>query len=208
MAQAIRSQTAQEDPGRGLDMRKLGMWTFLGSEAFFFGALIATHLSMRGVGVAPGEFAAAGAKDLPKELFGSNILTSILAFVLLLSSLTMVLALDAAKNGNQRQLKLWLMATIVCGLFFLGGQVYEFNKIIHEGVTLRNSMFGSTFFTMTGFHGTHVLVGVGWLISLLISAWRGRYGPKNFIAIEIAGLYWHFVDLVWVAIFTLVYLMH
>ena len=95
------------------------------------------------------------------------------------------------------------------GLFFLGGQVYEFYHIIHEGTTLRSSMFGSTFFTMTGFHGTHVAVGVAWLASILVSSLLHpeRYNANNYMAIEMGGLYWHFVDLVWVAIFTLVYLI-
>ncbi len=203
MAQAVRSEIDKNDPGRGLDLRKLGMWTFLGSEVFFFGALIVTHLAMRGTSTP------AYPAPNPRELFGNNVLTSILAFVLLLSSLTMVLALDAVRSNKTKLFRIWLGATIVCGLFFLGGQVYEFNHIIHEGVTIKNSMFGSTFFTMTGFHGTHVFVGVIWLTSILISSFRNpsRYNSGNYIAIEMGGLYWHFVDLVWVAIFTLVYLI-
>jgi cytochrome c oxidase subunit III len=200
MAQAVRSEIDKNDPGRNLDLRKLGMWTFLGSEVFFFGALIATHLSMRGKSAVVVEH---------RELFGNNVLTSILAFILLLSSLTMVLALDAVRGNNQKMFRIWLGATILCGLTFLSGQAYEFNKIVHEGVTIKNSLFGSTFFTMTGFHGTHVFVGVIWLASILISSFRhpNRYNGTNYMAIEMGGLYWHFVDLVWVAIFTLVYLI-
>ena len=208
MAHAVRSQTAQPDPGRGLDLRKLGMWTFLGSEVFFFGTLIVTHLVMRGVEPANSQFTFLDVEDV-RHLFGANVLTSILAFILLLSSLTMVLALDAVKTNNQKMFRIWLGATILCGLFFLGGQVYEFYHIIHEGVTLRNSMFGTTFFTLTGFHGTHVAVGVVWLVSLLISSLRHpqRYDSSNYMAVELGGLYWHFVDLVWVGIFTIVYLI-
>lgn len=222
----------KNDPGRGLDLRKLGMWTFLGSEVFFFGALIVTHLVMRG------KATAGFPTPNPRELFGDNIFTSLLAFILLLSSMTMVLALDAIRSDNTKMFRVWLGATILCGLFFLGGQVYEFNHLFHEeykvydaqgqqvqptspvedeanpggiplqrGMTLRSSMFGSTFFTMTGFHGTHVAVGVVWLVSLWISSLRGRYNGRNYMAVEMAGLYWHFVDLVWVAIFTLVYLI-
>ncbi len=238
MAQAVRSEIDKNDPGRGLDLRKLGMWTFLGSEVFFFGALIVTHLAMRGTATAdfPG--------PNPRELFGNNVFTSLLAFILLLSSMTMVLALDAIRRNKITMFRVWLGATIVCGLFFLGGQVYEFNHLFHEeykvyvydaqgmaqqvepasnikiesedgglplqrGLTLRSSMFGSTFFTMTGFHGTHVFVGVIWLTSILVSSFRNpkRYNAKNYMAVEMGGLYWHFVDLVWVAIFTLVYLI-
>lgn len=211
MAQAAIRDIDKNDPGRGLDLRKLGMWTFLGSEVFFFGALIVVHLTMRGhVGADQNQ----GLKptvtvEQVRELFGYNVLTSILAFILLLSSLTMVLALDQLKSNNIKWFRIWLAATMVCGLFFLGGQVYEFQHIVHEGYTIRNSMFGTTFFTLTGFHGTHVAVGVGWLLSLLISSLRHpeRYHAGNYMAVEIAGLYWHFVDLVWVAIFTLVYLI-
>ena len=203
MAQAVRSDIDRNDPGRGLDLRKLGMWTFLGSEVFFFGALIVTHLVMRGVSRPGFE------SPNPRELFGNNVLTSILAFVLLLSSLTMVLALDAVRGNNLKMFRVWLGATILCGLFFLGGQAYEFYHIIHEGTSLRTSMFGSTFFTMTGFHGTHVAVGVVWLTSILVSSLLHpeRYNANNYMAVEMGGLYWHFVDLVWVAIFTLVYLI-
>ncbi|HEY1013898.1 MAG TPA: cytochrome oxidase subunit III, partial [Herpetosiphonaceae bacterium] len=118
MAHAVRTPTTDNDPGRGLDLRKLGMWTFLGSEVFFFGALIVTHLSQRGLVPPPNS---RFVQPDPKELFGANVITSILAFILLLSSLTMVLALDAAKTNKQRGLKLWLGATIFLGLCFLSG---------------------------------------------------------------------------------------
>ena len=206
MAQAVRTETTKPDPGRGLDLRKLGMWTFLGSELFFFGALLVTHLAMRGVDAPSSSFKDV-TPEMVRDLFGYNVLTTILAFILLTSSLTMVLALDAVRSNNQKKFRFWLGATIFCGVCFLGGQVYEFNHIIHEGYTLRNSMFGSTFFTLTGFHGTHVLVGVGWLVSLWISSLKGRYDAGNYMAVELAGLYWHFVDLVWVAVFTIVYLI-
>ncbi len=208
MAQAVRTETTKTDPGRGLDLRKLGMWTFLGSEVFFFGALIVTHMAMRGVEPLSSSFKSMNVEAV-RELFGYNVITSVLAFILLMSSLTMVLALDGVKTNNPKRFRFWLGATIFCGLCFLGGQVYEFTHIIHEGVTIRNSMFGSTFFTLTGFHGTHVFVGVVWLTSLLISSLRhpNRYNGQNFMAVEMAGLYWHFVDLVWVGIFTLVYLI-
>ena len=240
MAQAVRSDIDRNDPGRGLDLRKLGMWTFLGSEVFFFGALIVTHLVMRG------KATAAFPTPNPRELFGNNAFTSLLAFILLLSSMTMVLSLDALRRNLIKKFQFWLGATILCGLFFLGGQVYEFNHLFHEeynvytydangvatqvqpsspveegegapeggipkqdGLTLRSSMFGSTFFTMTGFHGTHVFVGVIWLTSILVSSLLHpkRYNSNNYMALEMGGLYWHFVDLVWVAIFTLVYLI-
>lgn len=208
MAQAVVRDIDKNDPGRGLDLRKLGMWTFLGSEVFFFGALVVTHLSMRGV-VAPSASKANLDVAGVRNLFGDNVLTSILAFILLTSSLTMVLALDGVKTNNQKRFRFWLGATIACGVIFLGGQVYEFYHIVHEGVTIKNMMFGSTFFFVTGFHGTHVAVGVIWLVSLLVSAIRHpeRYNAGNYMAVELGGLYWHFVDLVWVLIFTVIYLI-
>ena len=118
MAQAVVRDIDKNDPGRGLDLRKLGMWTFLGSEVFFFGALVVTHLSMRGV-VAPSSSKTNFNVEQVRDLFGDNVLTSILAFILLTSSLTMVLALDGVKTNNQKRFRFWLGATIACGLVFI-----------------------------------------------------------------------------------------
>ncbi len=127
----------------GLDHRKLAMWTFLGSECFFFGTLIATYLAYKGRSVVGPH---------PHEIL--NIpLTTLSTFDLLMSSLLMVLALAAVQRGDRRQTRLWLAGTIVFGLIFLGFQVYEFTHFVHEGLTLQTNLFGSTFFTLTGFHG-------------------------------------------------------
>ena len=96
---------------------------------------------------------------------------------------------------------------IVFGAIFLGFQYYEFNHFVHEGLTLQQSVFGSTFFVLTGFHGAHVTVGVIWMISLFVMALRGKLPPEKALNVEIAGLYWHFVDIVWIVIFVLVYLI-
>jgi cytochrome c oxidase subunit 3/cytochrome o ubiquinol oxidase subunit 3 len=179
-----------------LDNRKLGVWAFIGSESLFFAALIAMYMVYRGRTGPPSH-----------EALDINF-TAILAFILLMSSLTMVLALKAIREGNQGGLRFWLGATIFLGLCFLGGQVYEFYELVHhEHVTLTNSLFGASFFTLTGFHGTHVAVGAIWLGAVLARAYTGGFTPQNYIAVEIAGLYWHFVDLVWVVIFTLIYLI-
>jgi len=118
-----------------------------------------------------------------------------------------VLALAGIQRGNIRQFRIWTVATGLLGLIFLGGQIYEFYEFNHEGLTLSRNLFGSSFFTLTGFHGTHVAIGVVWLFSLFIASFKkGMITQKNSLNVEIAGLYWHFVDIVWIVIFTLVYL--
>jgi heme/copper-type cytochrome/quinol oxidase subunit 3 len=180
-----------------VDHRKLAMWTFLGSECFFFGTLIATYLAYHGRNVVGPH---------PHEIL--NIpLTTLSTFDLLMSSLLMVLALAAAQRGDRAQTRLWLAGTILFGVIFLGFQAYEFTHFVREGLTLQTNLFGSTFFTLTGFHGGHVAIGVTWLATLLILDLRGRLHASDALKVEIAGLYWHFVDIVWIAIFTLVYLM-
>jgi heme/copper-type cytochrome/quinol oxidase subunit 3 len=181
----------------GIDHRKLGMWAFLGSECMFFGSLIGTYLSYKGKSLGG---------PTPHEIFDIP-LTSLSAFVLLMSSLLMVLALAALGRNDMRWAKIWLFSTAALGAWFVGNQVYEFNHFLHEGLTLQTSLFGSTFFTLTGFHGAHVTGGVIWLLSLWVLALRGRLGPQDYLKVEMAGLYWHFVDIVWIAIFTIVYLI-
>ena len=181
----------------GQNSRKVLFWTFIGSECMFFGSLIATYLIYRGrdkVGPHPHEIL-----NIP--------LTSVSAFILLMSSLTMVLALAAIQRANIGKTRLWLAATATLGMMFVGFQVYEFNHFVHEGLTLSTNLFGSTFFVLTGFHGAHVTVGVIWLWTLFFLTFTKRIGPGNDLDVEICGLYWHFVDVVWIAIFTLIYLI-
>jgi len=181
----------------GVDHRKLAMWVFLGSECFFFGTLIATYMAYKGrsvVGPHPHEIL-----NLP--------LTTLSTFDLLMSSLLMVLALAAVQRGDRFQTRLWLAGTVVFGVIFLGFQAYEFTQFVHEGLTLQTNLFGSTFFVLTGFHGGHVTLGVLWLATLLVLSLRNRLDTSDAIKVEVAGLYWHFVDIVWIVIFTLVYLI-
>jgi len=183
--------------GLGLDHRKVAMWVFLGSECFLFGTLIATYLAYRGRSVVGPE---------PHEIL--NIpLTTVSTFDLLMSSLLMVLALAAVERDDRRQARLWLFGTAFFGLIFLGFQAWEFTQFVREGLTLQRNLFGSTFFVLTGFHGAHVTVGVIWLLSLWLLDVRGRLRAADAVKVEVAGLYWHFVDVVWIAIFTLVYLI-
>jgi cytochrome c oxidase subunit 3/cytochrome o ubiquinol oxidase subunit 3 len=133
--------------------------------------------------------------------------TSVSSFVLLMSSLTMVLALAAIQRGDHRRLRIWLLATAFLGTVFIGGQVYEFTVFTHEGVNLSSSVAASSFFVLTGFHGVHVTVGILWLLSLVGISLRGKLPADKHLQVEIAGLYWHFVDVVWIVIFTVVYLV-
>ena len=181
----------------GLSSRKMLFWAFLGSECMFFGSLIATYLVYRGRD-------ATGPH--PHEILNIPF-TSFSAFVLLMSSLTMVLALAGCQRGDRRATAGWLAATALLGMTFVGGQCYEFTQFFYEGLKLQSNLFGCTFFVLTGFHGTHVTVGVIWLWTLFTLAIRGKIPAEKSLDVELAGLYWHFVDIVWIAIFTLIYLI-
>jgi cytochrome c oxidase subunit 3/cytochrome o ubiquinol oxidase subunit 3 len=129
------------------------------------------------------------------------------SFILLMSSLTMVLALAAIQRGDERRLRIWLLATALFGLTFIGGQVYEFTHFYREGLSLSSNLFGSSFFTLTGLHGAHVTMGIVWLLALWGRSMQGKLPQHRHEAVEIAGLYWHFVDVVWIVIFTAIYLL-
>jgi heme/copper-type cytochrome/quinol oxidase subunit 3 len=195
---AAHAHAATHPPtATGLDTFKLGFWVFLGSETLFFGSLISTYMVYKGhsvVGPYP-----ADVLDIP--------LTTISTFVLLASSFLMVIGLWGVQTGRRKWAHVGLLGTITFGCIFLGFQAYEFTEFYHAGLSLQQNLFGSSFFILTGFHGAHVTVGVMWLLILWILFVRGRIGSWNALNVEIAGLYWHFVDIVWIAIFTLVYLM-
>ena len=181
----------------GIDSRKLGMWAFLASECLFFGALISSYLLYRTRG-------AEGQR--PHDLYDIPY-TSVSSFVLLMSSLTMVLALAAIQRGDHQRLRIWLLATGLLGTVFVGGQVYEFTVFIEKGMTLSSSVAATSFFVLTGFHGMHVTVGILWLLSLVGLSLQGQIPVERSLDIELVGLYWHFVDVVWIVIFTIVYLV-
>jgi cytochrome c oxidase subunit 3/cytochrome o ubiquinol oxidase subunit 3 len=119
----------------------------------------------------------------------------------------MVLALAAIQRGDQRGLRVWLLATALLGMTFIGGQIYEFTTFVHEGLTLSTSPFGSAFFVLTGFHGAHVTIGILMLLSLVGMSMAGHITQSESLKVELIGLYWHFVDIVWIIIFTVVYLI-
>jgi heme/copper-type cytochrome/quinol oxidase subunit 3 len=181
----------------GLDSRKMAFWAFIGSECLLFTSLISTYLVYKGRNVVG---------PYPHEILNIPF-TSLSTFDLLMSSLTMVLALAAVQRGDMKWAKVWLFATTFLGLLFLAGQVYEFTSFVHEGLKLQTNLFACTFYVLTGTHGAHVTVGVLWLLTLWVRALQGKVGPENALTVEISGLYWHFVDVVWIVIFTVVYLI-
>ncbi|MCY4439933.1 MAG: cytochrome c oxidase subunit 3 [Deltaproteobacteria bacterium] len=181
---------------------KLGMWIFLCGDAMTFGTLIVTFGIMR---------IAAADWPVPSEVLGVN-LTAFMTFLLICSSVTMVLSLSGIKRGNMQEFKKFMLLTILGGTAFLACQAYEWTHLIHEGVTITankygSPVFGDTFYIMTGFHGMHVFGGVVYLIVIFVGGLTGRITQANASVVEIAGLYWHFVDLVWILIFTFVYLL-
>ncbi len=198
MAQAVA--LAHDDhhyTSTGLSTWKVGFWTFIGSECLFFATLIATYMVYKGRSVTG---------PYPHEILDIP-LTTISTFVLLMSSLAMVLALDGVRRGSRKLALLWLGAVILLGSTFVGFQVYEFSHFVHQGLTLQSNVFGSSFYVLTGFHGAHVTVGIIWMLTLWILAFRNRLPATDALKVEVAGLYWHFVDIVWIVIFTLVYLI-
>lgn len=178
-----------------LDHRKLGMWLFLASEVMFFGGLIGTFLHYKAT------------LPTPEAALLDTVLVGLNTFVLITSSLMVVLGLDAIQRGHRRGLITFLGLTAVLGAIFLGGQVYEFISLAGHGVTLQSSVFGSSFYTLTGFHGLHVLIGVVWALVTLVKAARGTYTAQEHAGVEAFGLYWHFVDVIWIVLFTIIYLI-
>jgi cytochrome c oxidase subunit 3/cytochrome o ubiquinol oxidase subunit 3 len=190
-------ESEHEATSTGLPNTKLAMWIFLASDCLLFGALISTYVLYRGASI-KGPY--------PSRVFDIPY-TSVSSFVLLASSLTMVLALAAIQRGDQGQMRVWLLATALLGATFVGGQVYEFTTFADEGLTLTTNLFSTTFYVLTGFHGTHVAIGILMLLSLLVMSFTGKITQQNSLSVELVGLYWHFVDIVWIVIFTIVYLI-
>lgn len=178
---------------------KLGMWLFLAGDAMSFGCLIVGYGIMR---------YASTTWPVPSVVLGIN-LTALMTFLLIVSSVTMVLGLTALQDGDKPRFKKFMGFTILGGLIFLGLQAYEWTHLIthtlpEHKLSFSKDLFATTFFVLTGFHGMHVTGGVIYNACVLAAVSRGRYQAKH---VEIAGLYWHFVDLVWILIFTFVYLL-
>ena len=190
----------EEDGHAGLviENKKLLMWLFLGSDCMFFGTLISTHLIYRKL--YPESYEPTAVFDLE--------LTSFSTFILLMSSFLMALAVSAMHKGELKSFRRNVIGVIFFGLIFLACQVYEFAHFVHEDLTLSTNTFGSTFFMMTGTHGVHVAIGIFWLLCMYFYSHSGKMDAhESAIDVEVAGLYWHFVDIVWIVIFTAVYLI-
>jgi cytochrome c oxidase subunit 3/cytochrome o ubiquinol oxidase subunit 3 len=191
------AHAAHPETTTGIDNRKLAIWTFIGSECLFFATLISVYLVNKDRSVSGPT--GADIFEIPLITFGTA--------VLLFSSFFVVLALNGAQRGDRKKLITWLSLTVVAGLFFVGMQVYEFQYFASKGLGFGTNIFASSFYVLTGFHGTHVTIGVLWLATLLVLAIKGKLPAHKALNLEIAALYWHFVDVVWIVIFPVVYLM-
>jgi Heme/copper-type cytochrome/quinol oxidase, subunit 3 len=200
MSESVVRHQVEAPTSMKVDNRKMAIWTLIGSEVVFFSSLITTYIVMRNrsvVGPFPSQ-----ALNIPLTAFNT--------FVLICSSLTMVTALantESDVDGKNRCWQCWLIATGILGIVFLTGQTIEFTLLSRQGLSLSRNLFGGTFFTLTGFHGAHVLVGVIWITIVVIRGLRGGVARDNHLTVELVGLYWHFVDLIWIIIFTIVYLI-
>ena len=192
----------------GISNNKLMMWAFLGSECLLFGALISTYIlyKERFVNNVNGINPEGLENPIgPPEIFDIPF-TSASSFILLCSSLTMVLALSSIQRADYYRFKIWTFTTAALGAVFIAGQIYEFTEFYEKGLGYTTNIFGSAFYTLTGFHGVHVSLGILMLFALLIMHKQGRLNADKAETVEIVGLYWHFVDIVWILIFTVVYL--
>jgi len=180
----------------GVDNRKFAMWTLIASECFLFGTLIVNYMINRGRALSG---------PTGPDIFDIN-LTTLSTFVLLMSSVAMVLGLHHCREKNLRKMQAWLAVVVLGGVVFLGFQYYEFYHFVNEGLKLNTNVFGSSFYLLTGCHGLHVAVGVLWISSLLITSLKRGEAWFDEVIVEVAGLYWHFVDVVWIVLFTVVYL--
>jgi cytochrome c oxidase subunit 3 len=196
------SSTAQaalfERNATGIPTGKLGMWVFLASEVMLFGAFFSAYVVLR-----------LGSPNFvvpPEEIMGRPLAT-LNTFVLITSSVTMVLALAGIQRDDIKAFSRYLIATIALGGVFLVIKSFEYHHKISEGLTISSGLFGSFYFTMTGLHGLHVIGGMIFNTYILLMGRAGRWSSRHHERVEYAGLYWHFVDLVWVVLFPTFYLV-
>jgi len=196
-AVALAHPVEEEVTCTGIVHDKMGMWVFLCSEVMFFTGLIGSYIVLR--------FAS---PLWPRPSTILNVpLTAANTFILICSSVTMVQALASAQRGDLGKMKLFLSLTLLFGAVFISIQGVEYYKLLHEGFNPHVSLFGSVFFTTTGFHGFHVFCGVVSMAYMTGKAFLGKLTKEHHQGIETLGLYWHFVDLVWIVLFTIIYLI-
>jgi heme/copper-type cytochrome/quinol oxidase subunit 3 len=194
---ALAHPVEEEVTNTGIPHDKMGMWVFLCSEIMFFTGLIGSYIVLR--------FAS---PLWPRPSTVLNVpLTAMNTFILICSSVTMVQSLAAIQRGDSRKMKLFLSLTLLFGAIFISIQGVEYWKLLHEGFNPHVSLFGSVFFTTTGFHGFHVFCGVVCMAYMTGKAFLGKLTKEHHQGIETLGLYWHFVDLVWIVLFTIIYLI-
>lgn len=183
--------------GSGMPTALVGMLLFIASEVMFFGGLFATYFNAR-ASVAPGAWhePPGGHLDLP--------LAAVLTAILVASSFTMQFGVWAIRRGDTGKLKLWTGITLALGVIFLAGQIYDYSQL---GFGIADGVFGTVFYTLTGFHGAHVFGGAVGLTIILARSLRGQFSQRNHVAVEAVSMYWHFVDVVWIGVFSTIYLL-
>jgi len=188
-------------PGRGrheagVPTPLVGMLLFIASEVMFFGGLFAAYFNSRAAHAAAWHPPQGGELDMP--------LAAVLTATLVSSSFTMQFGVAAIRRGDQRGLRMWVGLTLVLGVLFLLGQLYDYSRL---GFGIGDGIFGTTFYTLTGFHGAHVFGGAVGLTVILSRALQGQFSAGNHVAVEAVSIYWHFVDVVWIALFTTIYIL-
>ena len=195
MTTATPEEIAESGRPEGMSMPLLGMVLFIASEVMFFGGLFAAYFNIRATA---DEWPPNGIEELHATL------PAIFTVLLVLSSVTMQIAVFAIRRGDVRALTRWTAITILLGVVFLCGQVYDYSTL---DFTIRDGVFGSTFYMLTGFHGAHVFGGVVYLIIVLMRSMTGQFSARHHAAVEGASMYWHFVDVVWIALFFTLYVL-
>jgi cytochrome c oxidase subunit 3 len=196
---ALQERPAEDHhkPG-GISSSLLGMVLFIASEVMFFGGLFGAYFTIR---------SAAPEWPPPDTPHLSAIYAAVLTAILVSSSVTMQFGVWAIRKNNQRRLILWLAVSLLLGATFLAMQALEYANLIEEGMTLSSGVFGSTFYTLTGFHGAHVAGGAAFILIVLLRARSGQFTARYHDTVEMASYYWHFVDVVWLGLFSTIYLL-
>ena len=194
---ATTPETAVEG-GRpaGMSMPLLGMVLFIASEVMFFGGLFGAYFNLKAE--------AAGGVWPPEGIDVHSTIPGIFTVILIISSFTLHAAVNSIKRGNNRGLVRWTVITLILGLVFLAGQLYDYSTL---DFTIRDGVYGTLFYTLTGFHGAHVFAGLVYLFIVLIRASTGQFTRHSHAAVEGASLYWHFVDVVWIVLFLILYVL-